>query len=298
MVSYTGNNFFPLLKQLRYKDFVATFGCLLMLAGGISLISLVELLLTLVRCLKPCDNQNNKLEEICKHSRFQVDSSQFYHMTRDVADFLKMTSIHGVHYLTRSSEKKVLWSLFIVTAASLGVHFVYDSIKNQLKDPVFLEISDQIWNARDVIIALWPFSAYLSTISFQVPFPSVTFCPDFDRALLDRPIDCLLKDKCDGLNHSDVLSQIQSLKAGSWACQRFMDLKMLENDFPLELLLTDYRNKTLIDHLQKFLDPAWSEQNSFCMEGRDDLQLQESLAWIGGLCFTLNFPTEDFYEKT
>lgn len=117
-------------------------------------------------------------------------------------------------------------------------------------------------------------------------------------ALLNRPIDCLLENECDGLNRSEVLSQIQTLKAGCLACQSMKDLTKLEDVFQLELLLTDFRNKTYIDYLRNFVDPAWNGQHSFCMVGRKDLRLQENHAWHGGLCFTLNFPEEDFFEKT
>lgn len=117
-------------------------------------------------------------------------------------------------------------------------------------------------------------------------------------ALLNRPLDCLLKDDCDGLNRSAVLSEIQSLKAGCLTCFTSEELTKLEDNFQLELLLTDYRNKTYIDYLRKFFNPAWSDRDSFCMVGRDDIQLQEGLAWLGGLCFTMNFPGKDFFEKT
>lgn len=150
MVTFTENSFFPLLKQLAFNDFVATSGCLLMFAGGVSMISLIELLLSLVRCLKICNSDSIKLEGIC-NLRLKMKGSRFYHLTKDVVDFLNMSSIHGVQYLLRSSAQKVLWSVCIVTSAALGVHFVNDSIRSLKKDPVALEVSDNVWNARDVI---------------------------------------------------------------------------------------------------------------------------------------------------
>lgn len=297
MVTFSGNNFFPFLKKQDNPYFVANFGCLLMFAGGISVISLIELLLLLVQCLKTCNGAIGRIQAIFNCPRCNVDSSQFHHLARDLIDFLKMTSIHGVHYLTKTTEKKVFWSIVIVISASLGVYYVRDLIKTFSNDPVVLEISDKVWNVRDVIKLNSLFRPVLWLLFFQIPFPAVTFCPDFDRSLLDRPIDCLLKNKCEGVNRSDVLSEIHSLKAGCLACRSESDLAALENTFQLELLLTDYRNKTYIDYFQNFMDPAWSEQNSFCYEGRGEVKLQENLAWHNALCFTFNFPKEYFYEN-
>lgn len=298
MVTFSGNNFFPLLKQQVDSDFVANFGCLMMFAGGISLISLIELLLVIVQCLKTCDSHTGGTQATCKCHRFNVDSSRFHHLTRDLIDFLKMSSIHGVHYLTKTTEKKVFWSIVIVISASLGVHYVGDLMETLSNDPVVLEISDKVWNVRDVIkLKLFFVILFSQIFFFQIPFPAVTFCPDFDRALLDRPIDCLLKNKCEGLIRSEVLSEIHALKAGCLACRSQSDLAELESTFQLELLLSDYRNKTYIDYFHKFFDPAWSEQNSFCFNGQNDVHLQENLAWNSALCFTFNFPKEDLYEE-
>lgn len=114
------------------------------------MISLIEISLLLVQCLKTCDSHNGKIQTIFNCHRFNVDSSRFHHLARDLTDFLKKTSIHGVRYLTKTPEKKVVWSIVIVISASLGILYVSDLMKNSSNDPVALEISDKIWNVRNV----------------------------------------------------------------------------------------------------------------------------------------------------
>lgn len=132
---------------------------------------------------------------------------------------------------------------------------------------------------------------------FQIPFPAVSYCPDLNRTTLTKHADCLLRGTCDGLNLSHNSSKLVALKTGLETCFRIgIDIVTLENKYKKELILNDWKENTYNDHLKTFLDPTWIDRQSFCMAGRPEIELRETLAEYSGLCFTLN-PAERIFDE-
>lgn len=116
----------------------------------------------------------------------------------------------------------------------------------------------------------------------------VSFCPDLDAARLMRSLYCLLVDECEGLNKSELLAMMTTLKSVSTFCAENWQ-PLLDNKFGPELEKSIHSNMTFADHLEVFTDQNWTDQNSFCWDSQ--LRSERATPWVArqsGLCFFLN----------
>lgn len=133
---------------------------------------------------------------------------------------------------------------------------------------------------------------------FQIPFPAVTYCPELNKRLLEQLVECRLEARCDNLTSSQISTNVNALKAGCFVCNgMYLIQESIEKKIRRELLLSDFRNNTYNDYLRTFLDPSWIERQSFCMSGLEKLELVETLALDGNLCYTINGLKGVFKEK-
>lgn len=133
---------------------------------------------------------------------------------------------------------------------------------------------------------------------FQMPLPAVTYCPELNRTLLIQHVECRLREQCDGLNNSQILTNINALKSGCQICKNMeAELQQIENEYNRELIREDLANNTYIDYLRNFLDSSIINQQSFCLSNREDLRIVENLL-LQGFCYTINGLKGIFDEKT
>lgn len=90
---------------------------------------------------------------------------------------------------------------------------------------------------------------------------------------------------------------INALRIGCHVCsEMFQELIKIEKNYAWGLIVQDARNNTYIDYLKNFWDPSLLEQQSFCMSGRSDLELRESLTHLTGFCYAINGQEKIFNE--
>lgn len=123
----------------------------------------------------------------------------------------------------------------------------------------------------------------------QIPFPAVTFCPDLNTTLLKQHVECRLRGHCNDLNSSQVSININALRTGCTFCSHmYVERAEIEEAFEWELIRDDAQNNTYIDYLKNFWDSSLMNQQSFCMSGRKNLVLRETLIADGGFCYIIN----------
>lgn len=130
---------------------------------------------------------------------------------------------------------------------------------------------------------------------FQIPFPVIDFCPDLDHVLLSRYLGCLYINDCGSLDRHALLSMMTTIRAGVQMCESRTN-QWIENNFVNELVRSDYKNMSFADHLEHFLNPNWTEENSFCMDGGQREAPTQVLVKQSGLCFILN-SKENIYSQ-
>lgn len=80
---------------------------------------------------------------------------------------------------------------------------------------------------------------------------------------------------------------LPTIQAAIQICETY-NIRWIENDFMKELMQTDYKYMSFTDHLEHFLNPEWTKENSFCMDGVKFFGSTEAYAGYSGLCFILN----------
>lgn len=84
-----------------------------------------------------------------------------------------------------------------------------------------------------------------------------------------------------------MLAMMTTVHAGSFICDPGL-LPWLEDEFYSELDRTDYKNMSFADHLEHYLNPKWTEECSFCINGESREMPTEAYTGRYGLCFILN----------
>lgn len=176
------------------SDFLAEFGGLMGLLAGISVFSMIELLMTIVKAVQV---------EVCKSKvapktvrkpksgkKFLVNRKHLlYHLIRTLVELLKASNIHGVHFIsdkTLSVLERIFWSIIVCVLMAFSSVMVVQSLKDLQSSAVIVSIDDKVWNAEDV--RFWWVMYALWCWFFQVPFPIVSFCPDIDHSRVYQQI--------------------------------------------------------------------------------------------------------------
>lgn len=123
-----------------------------MLTGGISVFSLVQLLLSGMRILIPLNNNTGSkaIPTLRSRNLFHILSDKLYHLKKDCADFIRMSSIHGVRNFTESFRENVFWFSVISVATAIWVHFVRDLFEGSPLTEVGVELDHKMWSVDEV----------------------------------------------------------------------------------------------------------------------------------------------------
>lgn len=123
-----------------------------MLAGGMSVFSIVQLLSCLLRVLIPLNNNSEikVIPSLGTRNVFHALSDKLYHLKKDFIDFVRMSSIHGVRNLTGSFRENIFWLAVISVATVSCVHFVGDLFKGSSLNEVVIELDDEVWSVDEV----------------------------------------------------------------------------------------------------------------------------------------------------
>lgn len=165
-------------KRFSSSQAVVYFGSFLALFGGISLLSLMQLLLILAGAfvsLKKADNENAEIPSLETRNVFHVLTDKLYHVKKDISEYVKMSSISGVRNLAGSFREKIFWLAIISTAAAMCVHFVRDSFAIFNQKEVFLEYDYKTWSVNEVLLTQLKFLMILSEFCCRLLFQELFF---------------------------------------------------------------------------------------------------------------------------
>lgn len=132
---------------------ISYLGSFLVFSGGISLISIVQILLNILKIMIRSEKNRNmmpKIRKIGTKNVFDVLSEKMYHLRKDLTDFVKMSSIHGVHKLTGNFMKKIFW-LAAIAVASIGVsHYLRNLFEIIPRNTVSYDLDDKMRSVNEV----------------------------------------------------------------------------------------------------------------------------------------------------
>lgn len=129
----------------------------------------------------------------------------------------------------------------------------------------------------------------------QIPFPVIDFCPDLNYHVLLQYLDCLKFQICDGIDRQALMTMMTTIHFGFQMCNG-KSADWIENNFGNELLWSDYKNMSVSDHLQYFLNRNWTEEISFCMDGELSDEPMEVMV-DQGICFILNAEEKIYTQR-
>lgn len=99
--------------------------------------------------------------------------------------------------------------------------------------------------------------------------------------------NCLDFTNCDNLDRQVLITIMTTIYSGSQLCEPTA-LWWFEWYFLDALARSDYKNMSFTDHFEHFLNPEWTQENSFCMDGEPPIGSTEVYAGYHGLGFILN----------
>lgn len=152
--------FYPMIRYQAFSvsDFLGAFGGLLGLIAGISVISLIEFTLTILKCFG-CPFLKSKVApeeaQIRKpRKKFLVNREHlFFHFGRNFVEFLKESSIHGVCY-TNDKKLKIWerfgWLIIISTSITFCSILIIDSLDHLQSNSVTIALGEKIWSVEEV----------------------------------------------------------------------------------------------------------------------------------------------------
>lgn len=128
------------------------------LIAGISVFSIIEFPLTIIKSfqLTFCKSKVNPETDSGQKppKKFLINRDHlFYHLSRTFSDFLKESSIHGVHYINEkasSLQMKVFWLLAVSASMTYCSILVHDSLLNLQSNSVIVALDEKMWNVEDV----------------------------------------------------------------------------------------------------------------------------------------------------
>lgn len=128
------------------------------LIAGISVFSIIEFPLTIIKSFQLTFCKSKVTPEIDSREKptkkFLINRDHlFYHLSRSFSEFLKESSIHGVHYINEkasSLQMKVFWFLAVSASMTYCTILVHDSLLNLQSNSVIVALDEKMWNVEDV----------------------------------------------------------------------------------------------------------------------------------------------------
>lgn len=153
--------FYPLIRFEAFglSDFLGFFGGVMGLIAGISVFSIIEIALTLIKSVQiNCQNskvgtKKNSRKRFVK--KFLINRDHLlYRLSRIFVEFLRESSIHGVHYLNDKAtglKMKVFWFFAIAASTICCSILVYNSSTELQSNSMFVALDEKIWNVEKAI---------------------------------------------------------------------------------------------------------------------------------------------------
>lgn len=91
------------------------------------------------------------------------------------------------------------------------------------------------------------------------------------------------------------MQKMMTIQVGSLICWQEA-LEGIDKKFSKESASSDFHNMTLVEHLEHFIKPSWTEDHSFCNYAQSEDGRTESYAVDSGLCFILN-PGDGIFNR-
>lgn len=156
--------FRPSIRYLAFdiSGFLAEFGGLMGLLAGISVFSIIELVMTIVKCLRfaACKSKvvpKAKVRKTRRRKKLKVNEQHLlYHLSRTFLELLKESSVHGLHYTNNkrlTKYERVFWFIIICFLLVFSSVLVIDSLRNLKSNSVIFAIDEKIWSVEDVRIS-------------------------------------------------------------------------------------------------------------------------------------------------
>lgn len=142
-------------KVFGMFEAVSYLGSFLALAGGISVLSLLQLLLDFLRLVIPSkisDTEFRGIPALTTRNKFHVLSEKLNHLKKHATEYAGMSSIHGIRNITEGFRKKIFWLAVISVATASCVHFVRNLFDASYQNEVIMEFDDQVWSTDEVCL--------------------------------------------------------------------------------------------------------------------------------------------------
>lgn len=150
----------PTIKcpAIKIFDFLGAFGGLMGLVAGISVISIIELIFTILKCARLifCKTKVHPIIIVQSKTplqKFALNQNHlFYHFGLNFVEFLKESGIHGVHYINNKNLKwleKMFWIIFVVVSTVLCSILIADSLESLHANSVIIAFDEKIWNKEE-----------------------------------------------------------------------------------------------------------------------------------------------------
>lgn len=139
-------------KVFGTSQAISYLGSFLALAGGISVLSLLQLLLDLLRLIIPLrdtDTEIRKIREIptiATKTKFHILSEKLTHLRKHAADYARISNVHGFSNMTGGFRKKIFWLMVLTVATASCIYFT----RNLSQNEVIIELDDGVWSVDKV----------------------------------------------------------------------------------------------------------------------------------------------------
>lgn len=153
--------FYPFIKEeaLRFSDFMGSFGGLIGLFAGASLISVIEVIYHVFDAI--FNTIKSKMRRNILNPAWTVQKADVYvnreHMLYQFVRFLKKyfsrSDIHGLHYITDKGTRvfdRLFWTALTSTSIVCCSLLVFDTITFSELNPVEFSVDEKIWTSKDV----------------------------------------------------------------------------------------------------------------------------------------------------
>lgn len=160
-------------KAFGWSQTVCYLGSFLVFSAGISTFSLIQVFLNFLKLLVPPKNHRNAIPEIRNlgtKNTFHVLSEKLYHLKKDLADFIKMSSIHGVRNLAGGVGEKIFWLASIAVTSTVLAHCVSDLLEIFPQNTVIFEYDDKLYNVNEVFQLLFLIIPKRNQVTFRFRF--------------------------------------------------------------------------------------------------------------------------------
>lgn len=123
------------------------------LVSGVSVISVIQLVSNsfcfFISWFKNDKNISN-IPRAEMQNRFACFTFKLYHLRKDLQDFVRMSSIHGVRQLKGTKGKKFFWLTVISVSTAVCVYFVRELLEAFPQNRVVIEIVERSPSENEV----------------------------------------------------------------------------------------------------------------------------------------------------